>query len=64
MSPQINLCQSCRILAVTTCPILDRAYIKGYDGMAQCEMYLVIKKVWIAAQNAQVMGKRREEVTE
>jgi hypothetical protein len=34
----MNRCDSCKLLAVTTCPLLDRAYDIGYEGMAYCEV--------------------------
>jgi hypothetical protein len=43
--PQKNVCDHCYVLDVTTCPILDRAYRKGLEGMEKCEMKEAIDKV-------------------
>lgn len=46
----MNRCDSCRILAVTDCPILNAAYNKGLEGMQYCEMAEAVEKVYQAAK--------------
>ena len=40
-----NLCNYCKVLEVTTCPIFERAYKKGYEGMAKCEVKDMLYKI-------------------
>jgi hypothetical protein len=41
----VNVCNGCLVLDATPCPILERAYRIGYEGMSECEMKSVIFKV-------------------
>lgn len=47
----MNRCDTCRILAVTDCPLLDKAYQRGFDGMTRCEMADAVEKVYQAVRS-------------
>lgn len=38
-------CMNCVILDTMPCPLLERAYRMGFEGMAECEMRAVIERV-------------------
>lgn len=40
-----NVCNSCLVLDVAPCPILDLLYRRGLEGMETCEMREVVFKV-------------------
>ena len=44
-------CQTCRVLEITTCPLLERAVLKGFEYLEDCEMYDVIDKVYDSGKN-------------
>ena len=56
-----GLCAHCHALDEGTCPILDHAGAKGYDGMAECEMYKVLERVFKSGIDFEHFGhgKRR-----
>ena len=48
-----NRCKTCRVLSLTTCPILGAAYQKhGWKHLEECEIAEVVDKVWAAAKDA------------
>lgn len=53
---KIGVCSKCHTLDLGTCPILDRAYGNGYEGMEHCEMKAVIDRVFQAGKAFEKMG--------
>ena len=41
----VNVCNGCLVLDAAPCPLLDLAYRRGLDGMSECEMRDVVRKV-------------------
>ena len=52
-----NLCTVCPVTAVCPCPLAERAYRRGYEGMSECEMFDVVGKVVrVAREHANLGG--------
>jgi len=53
-------CRDCHALDEGTCPILDIADAKGFDGMPECEMYKVLSRVFKSGISFEHFGHRKD----